>query len=196
MLITIEQLRVRVGLDSTDSSKDTEINAALAMSESLIENYLDRWLSEGTYTEQFTHEVNTHVSLKAYPLISIDSVTLDNGTGINYHFNTHNGLLFFDAIAAQHQLLITYTGGYGTTYPLPAALELGILLCFDQVWGSFNSQADGVTVGGVVKSIAADGASISFETGSGSTASDIYETDSGLPANVTSILRLFRREFC
>jgi hypothetical protein len=197
MTITIEQLRVRVGLDANDTSKDADIILVQGTANSLIEAYLDRWLTEDAYIEQFTHEVNGHISLRAYPIVAIDTVMSTSGRNVNYHVNIEDGLVFFDGISAEHQLTIEYVGGYGMTYPMPPGIELAILLTFDQVWAGMTATADNIGVmSGVVKSIAADGANISFDTSASGSASDAYDTDTGLPGNVIGMLRFYRREFC
>lgn len=199
MTITIEQLRVRVGLDSADATRDADIIAAQAIANNVLEGYLDRTLTEGQYTEEFVHCWNNHVSLKAYPLISIDSVAGAEPSRIfQHHHDSARGLLFFDGAVADHKMTVTYTGGYGATYPMPPALELALLLCFDQVWGTMNANADGVDgSGAIIKSISSDGANVQFDvSASGGALDSTYDDETGLPVSVVGLVRPFRREFC
>ena len=189
-MTTIETLRQRIGLQPTDNSRDTEILLAMGVTQGLLEAYLDRFLTQKTYTEKFTHISRSVISLRGYPVDSIISVT---GTDVPYHLDAEAGLVHFDGYVHSHEVTIVYIGGFDAD-AIPGALEYAYLAAFDMVWQS-NQSVGGALGSGVVKSVASDGARVEFfDPTSGGASAVGLDPESGLPVSVIGLLNLYRRE--
>lgn len=187
----MELLRARVGLPAGDTSKDAQIVQALTLAYEWLETYLNRCLVPGTYIETFTHLVGYTLSLSAFPVSVVNSVENENAQPVTYyHLDYGNGILHFDGFARAHQLTINYT----MDTP-PAALMVAILAVFDLLWASLFGSGSAVA-GGVIKSIASDGARVEFAVESSSGSSGAIDPITGLPMSVLGLLHIFRRELC
>ena len=196
-MIAIEQLRVRVGLLDNDASRDADILIARSYAQGIVEEYLDRWLDEGTYTEEFIHITQNTVSLKAYPIIAITSVQREDGSDIEYHIDARNGIVHFDGFVRDHRVVVVYDGGYGVQFAIPGGVEMAILMMFDHAWETFIKVAGSSSVGGgVIKSIQSDGARVDFDVSGDSGSGAGIDPGSGILYAALGLLRLFRRELC
>jgi hypothetical protein len=189
----LELLRVRVGLAPDDASKDGEITAAYTGALSWIEQYLDRFMEAGTYSETFVHVASNKLSLKGYPVEEILSMTADEMSGppLAYHVETKNGLVRFDGFAVAHEITVEYDA----EPEISGAILAALLALFDVVWNSFNSTSSEVE-SGVVKSITSDGARVEFDVSGGSSSFGAVDPASGMPSAVAAMLHLYRRESC
>jgi hypothetical protein len=187
----LEMLRVRVGLAADDPSRDDEITAAYLGALSWIEQYLDRFMEAGTFTEKFTHVASNKLSLKGYPVESVASMTADDMSGppISYHVEASNGLIRFDGFAVAHEITVVYDADPQISGAILAAL----LALFDVVWSTFNSSSSEAEAG-VVKSITSDGARVEFDVSGGSSSFGAVDPSSGMPSAVAAMLHLYRRE--
>jgi hypothetical protein len=186
--LTINQLRVRVGLTDTDAGKDAEIDLAFATAVDILEVYLDRKLRLGSYVENKIHFFGTAISLAAYPLAidpttSAPMVALSPSKG--FHADPGTGFIHLDGYTWEHKIEVRYDGGYDT---LPPMLMIAFLAVFDSAWGTMFE--GGVTGAGVVSRITVpDVGTISYDTGVSGGASD-----AGLiPAGVVSMIQPYRR---
>lgn len=187
----LELLRVRVGLDADDDSQDAAISTTYIAALSWVEQYLDRYLEAGDYTEAFTHFAGHVASLRGYPVTAVASVTQDdNAEAVPYHLEARNGLVRFDGYAVAHELIVTYTAAPELT----GALQVALLGVFDVVWMQLNATVTTDAGEGAVKSITSDGARVEFDVAGG--AGGAIDVSSGLPSAITSILNMFRREHC
>lgn len=192
--LTIEQLRVRVGLLATDATKDTLIDQAFAGALDAIEVYLDRKLTLDVYTETLTHFFGAVASLRAYPL-AMDPLTYEPvvsiqeaGMALPFHADVETGLVHFDGYIRRHAIKIDYTGGYDT---LPSGLMIAMLMAFDVMWSSVNG--GGAVGSGVVSRITVpDVGTISYSTGGGGGVTG-YNDVGLLPSTVVSMLEPYRR---
>lgn len=188
-----ELMRVRVGLDSADTSKDAEIDAALIIAKDIIEDYLDRKLEYAVETEAFIHENGATLSLIRYPIDSIGSIAGTTGYAVNaYHVNKNNGLVFLDGHYRAHEMTVTYTGGYQT---LPGALEMALLSVFDRVYGNLFDVGN-ISVNDAIKTIKAGDLSITYEgaTTLYTNATEGMPVNEFLQPNIIGLLSLYRRE--
>lgn len=202
--LTPEQLavlRVRVGLADDDTSKDTQIQAAMDAAMSLAEEYCDRKFEykEG-YVEEFCLNSDYSVSLDRYPLKEITSITVMDGSSVTpdyYVKDKKTGLLYIPGYAGDADLKVTYSGGHET---LPADVWMALLMIFDNTFKELSSTSGSgasATISGDVKAISVpDVGRIEFE--SSSWGSDTMATSPWglIPSNATSILWWHRREFC
>jgi len=192
-VVPFEVLRQRIGLAATDNSKDVEIEVVYQMTISWLEEYLDRFLVAGTYTEQFVHKSGNNISLRGYPIVQVVSVTGDSGQDItHYHIKKSNGVMYFDSQVIAHELLVQYE----MSDPLIGPLYLAVLILFDQMYASFSTAGGGAAGGGVIKAISSDGARVEFDTGSSGTSASGVDVETGVPASILGILNMFRRERC
>ena len=193
MIYSIEFFRQRIGLDSSDGSRDADIEVALSTAFGFAELYCDRKFEWQAESETFTHFVGDVVSLIRFPLTDIIDVT---GTELEYHFNAMTGLIVFDGCVRAHELIIDYEGGYHDTalpehpYTWPPALAFALLVIFDNCWSALNGQSSSVATG-MVKSIKAGAdLGITYETANATT------NDYGglIPAAAAAHLNLLKRE--
>lgn len=190
MMILIEDLRTRIGLDSADSSRDVELQAAYDIALAMIENYCDRKFELKPDTEYFTHRAAYSFSLRRYPIIQITAVTdsINPNIKMSYHVDEDTGTLFFDGRYLTHKTQVDYEGGYDDT-TLPADLEWALLHIFDVVWADMDSTTGSGSTGAIKQAKIGD-LSLSFDTGSGSTS---LITDSFITSPIANILGNYRR---
>ena len=162
-------VRARVGLADTDTSRDAELEAALHMSLELMENYCNRKFAyEASASERFTHVSGGTVSLERYPIERIDNIVIADGSksAIGFHLEADTGLIHFDGHVHEHQMDVTYAGGYHT---LPFDLALALLMVFDGVWNGMSG--GGSVAAGAVESATITGVgTVRFNTGAASDA--------------------------
>lgn len=183
-------LRVRVGLQPDDTSKDPDISAIWGIATLLAEEYLDRFLRPGKYTEGFTHIDAKTVSLKGYPLTSMPVVTDHGGLrSIQFHVDGEKGLIYFDGEIVAHALSIEYDCAP------PKSVYLALAMLFDSLWSTAMASGGAVAAGGI-KSISSAGASITYFDPSSGGGSGGINSDSGLPSGVAAMLNPFRRTYC
>ena len=97
MLVTIETLRVRTGLDAADASNDSELTLYYSIALDILEVYCNRRFEYALDVEQFTHETGYSVSLRRFPLDGITSITNENGSTISmFHAHKETGIVEFD----------------------------------------------------------------------------------------------------
>ena len=154
----IEKLRVKAGLIPTDTSKDTELESAADVALSIAEGYCDRYFLKATQEETFVHILNRSVLLKRYPVESI--TTFD--PKFRYHIDMPVGAILFDGNVFEHELKITYEGGYD---PVPDDLELALMMIFEKV---YSSSIAPMSSGDSVKSAKIGDLSITYGAGEGS----------------------------
>jgi hypothetical protein len=203
LTLTPEQLtalRIRIGLDGADTSKDAEITAAYEVALGWVAAFLDRFLIAGTYQEVFTHKRGFSQSLKGYPVLTINSIVdTETGEPLNrsglstpgYHVAFENGVLYFDGGVSEHQFTVDYT----ISDPVVGGLFYAVLSVFDSVYAGTNGGGT-VIGGGVIKSISSDGAKVDYDTSSGGGGGSGTDLDTGLPSSVVGILQLYRRWQC
>jgi len=139
----MEDLRVRIGIEFDDPSKDPEITLAKDTAFALMGNYCDRdfILAVGN-VEKFTHLIGMTFPLRRYPVDTITSIVDDNGTAYTrYHINQNNGVVHMDDHGAYHELICTYTGGYDED-----ALPLDLLQAFYELFDQEYALVDGGAV--------------------------------------------------
>jgi len=144
----IEDLRVRIGLDSADTSRDDEINAAKDSAWALMGNYCDRIFPLATdIEEKFTHKVGMGLSLKQFPIVSITSIIDNLNNNITaYHEDALSGIIYLDFFGVFHFVTVLFSGGYDENL-LPADLLQAFLAVFDQEFelgegGAVSSSGD------------------------------------------------------
>jgi hypothetical protein len=167
MAYDIETARVRIGLDSTDTSKDAELTAAMGASLNFAEKYCDRFFMLKDEIAEEIHFTDKDVQLHRFPLVSITSINADGKPiAAEYHMEKTTGRVVFDSSICAHTLLVSYSGGYAT---LPSDLELALWKLFDAAWGLVSATASTAAVGGgAIKAISSSGARVEFDTSSGS----------------------------
>jgi hypothetical protein len=190
--VTMEMLRKRVGLVETDTSQDELIEASWIGATGLIEEYTDRWLVYGTYTEVITHFTGLTFPVKAFPISAVNFVRGDNTSDIAYHANKQTGVVYLDAYAAEHELSIEYDGGYQA---LPAAIMAVLLPTFDAVFASLGSSGGTSSAGKEIKSVTLDSVgTVSYFNSADASGSG--ESFGLIPSNLIGMLTPFIRYKC
>ena len=134
--VPIETLRVRVGLESTDASRDDDITAASDLALSLMANYCDRYFDQVLGDQEgFTHLHGFSAPLKRYPIVQVTGIVDQDAkaVSIGYHINKVNGVIQFDGHVAFHEMVVTFDGGYAEG-EFPDDLLYAYYQVFDQHW--------------------------------------------------------------
>jgi len=191
--VPIEILRVRIGLDAADASKDDTIEQASETALALMGNYCDRRFPQVVdVLEFFTHITGLTIPLIRYPLVSITSIVDNNGTNISaYHIAAQRGIINLDVRGTFHELIVTYTGGYAEG-EYPADLLSAFYSTFDQEFAAVGGSSG---AGSVIQSVTVqDVGTVRFDTGSSSGSNDGGSVF--LPASAVAILSDYKRYKC
>lgn len=193
MLIPIETLRVRIGLDSADNSRDDELTLYYQIALAIIETYCNRKFEWQADVEKFTHKAGYGLSLRRYPLTEITAINGDeNNTAIRFHAHDESGVIEFDGYVISHVVTVEYEGGF-TELNVPADLKWCILQGFDLI---NQGETGNELTGAIVKSIASDGANIQYDLSASIGTAKALDLVSGLPSNTVAILDNYRRILC
>lgn len=189
----MESLRVRVGLDSSDTSKDDEITAVKDISFSLMGNYCDRYFPlKADAEEVFTHIVGATIPLMRYPINSIASIIDDKGQDQTlYHSENETGTIRFDHHIAFHQATVTFSGGYDED-ALPPDLLMAFYSVFDQEWALMEAGSSGGSSGDIQSVTVQDVGTVRYATSS----SDASNAGEFLPDRAKSLLENYKRLQC
>lgn len=191
MAFDLATARVRIGLSPTDTSKDSQLTAALNTATSLAERYCDRVFGySAAATEEFPLFAAREIQLSRFPIVTVSSVTADQTAISNYQIAKNAGMILFDGGSVSALLLsVTYAGGYQT---LPPDLELALWMIFDAVWPTIAGVSGaGSSSGSISRVTIPDVGSISFDTGAAQTG-----LNGLVPDGAAAILDLYRRPSC
>lgn len=192
-MLTIENKRLRAGLSATDTTKDSEVNAAFSTALTIAESYCNRKFMFSVDSETFTRDDGIRLQLHRIP---VTKYTEPAGHEFTY-FAKKSGVALIAAAAAAETVTIDYEGGY-TDATIPADLELALLLIFDSTYASLKPSAAGggtVGAGGIESVTLKDVGTVRFATGSGSS-SNSSGVSGLLSSDAASILRFYRIEEC
>lgn len=201
MAITVEMLRVRIGLDPGDASRDTDLTAALAQATAICETYCDRRFALADDVEQLTPG-RYSLQVRRYPIVTVTSIT--NGLGealelAGVQVLKEQGLILRVGGGGADVFTVAYRGGYE---PLPVDLEYALLGAFDQVWATtpgWGAESGAQSTGDLQKISIVGVGSLDFASPTSSSASgDGGKQSAGqswgiLPVSVTSILSRYMR---
>jgi len=163
----IQTARIRIGLESTDTSKDVELTAAMEASLNYAEKYCDRFFMFQEDVAELIHFTSNVIQVHRYPITTVSSV-LGDGEPIaaTYHIDKRAGRLVMDGRVCAHELTVNYSGGYAV---LPADLEMALWRLFDSNWSVISATTSSTAVGGgAIKAISSQGARVEFDTSSAS----------------------------
>ncbi|RLC00591.1 MAG: hypothetical protein DRH90_18115 [Deltaproteobacteria bacterium] len=154
--VPIETLRVRIGLESSDASRDTDIQTASDTALALMAIYCDRYFDELIGgTEIFTHVSGETLGLKRYPVTQIQSMVDSNTNDVSaYHLGELTGIIHFDVPGRFHELTVVTDAGYAEG-EFPDDLMVAYYQIFDQqmlaieTGGQSASNIESVTVADV-----------------------------------------------
>lgn len=175
--------KTRLGI--TGTAQDTQLQNALDIALAWAENYCDRYFMYQGQEEVFTHYHGPTLSLKRYPIESINPNLPDN------HFDGNSGIVYLHNHITDHQIIVDYFGGYKT---LPADLEMALWGIFDSAWASVTSAGTAPAGGGAIKAISSDSQRIEYDTSGGAVVG--VDPVSGLPTLAASILNNYVRRKC
>lgn len=183
-------MRFWLKIPASDTSHDDYINAAINITTSLVESYLDRRLAYDTDKELFTDVQGHTLSLRRYPIEDILTSEKD------FHvIDKEKGLVHFNGIAVKGAIEIEYTGGYGDLYRMPEDLLLAMVNVFDSVYARISEGGGGgggVAAGEISRVTLADLGTVTYTTGADADSGGSGIADSPLGASVF-ILDLYRR---
>jgi hypothetical protein len=193
-LLTISELRTRVGLLATDLTKDAELTQCYSIALAIVEDYLDRKILRGVYTERF-FDVRYNALLKAWPVVSIDTIdgnapptdlVVDKALGVIRNVNWSNAE-------------VAYTGGW-LDADIPMAITLAISQVFDAIWFAtpgFGLVKASAVASGTVKKFSINGVSVEYvdPTSTSSSSSGNSASDTGfITVMMKGFLDPYRRE--
>lgn len=193
MPVTIEQLRVRIGLADNDATRDAEITEAMTAAFALMENYCDRKFDYAADKETETHFDGVTVSLRRYPIdhvISVKDYLLNDVA--RYHVDEKRGLVMFDDYrVTRHKLYIEYEGGYKPD-EFPEDLIQAFYPIFDQLMAT-GGGGGGLAAGAIQSVTLADVGTVRYATGA---AAEAAASGQGfLPASSAMLLDAYVRKF-
>ena len=203
MIIPIEDLRKRIGLEPDDPSKDTEITEAWTVAWAISESYLNRRLDyEATWLEVFTHFEGYVISLERYPVCAIETIVPVDGGTFKYHLESLTGLIHVDGRIKQHGFTITYSGGYHEDtagdpcpYIFPADLMVAIKQIFDGIYADQEAGAPGLSSENIQSITINDVGTIRWG-GSGAGGAGGAGSIGYIPSTSVAIMSPYKRELC
>lgn len=139
--VPIEDLRVRIGLDPADASRDADITAASNLALSMMANYCDRYFDQVVGDEEsFTHLRAETAALKRYPIVEVTAIEDQDARAITttYHLGRYTGTIHFDGHVRFHEMKVTFTGGYAEG-EFPDDLLYAYYQIFDQQMEAIDS---------------------------------------------------------
>jgi hypothetical protein len=145
MSFDIQSARVRVGLESTDTSKDPQITGALNAALSIAENYTDRFFVFKEEEARFYYDSSNVYTLKRYPISEILELKDSDGSFPEYRVHKLFGRLELKNYNRSEDLFVRYTAGYA---PFPADLELALWGIFDATFASIDKAMSGEGITG------------------------------------------------
>lgn len=140
MLVTLEQVKERLGIDPSDTTHDAFLTQQIEAATDLIENYCARKFEQSTQKELIRNPNNT-LNLIRFPLEEITSITTSRGDTIpseNYKIEFPLGRVFWSMNGCRWNndclLTVEYTGGFD---PVPYDIQEVVI---DIVSGRYYSQ--------------------------------------------------------
>jgi uncharacterized phiE125 gp8 family phage protein len=113
-LATVAALKAELGISGTD--KDTALEAVLDRVSAAIATYCGRVFAREQVRETLVHRITPReILLSRYPVVSLDSVTLDDATVevSDYTLDKDVGHIFAGTLGtAGSRIVLTYTAGY------------------------------------------------------------------------------------
>jgi hypothetical protein len=155
--------RVRIRLAATDTARDAELAAVMALSLAAVEHYTNRFIGQKTGEEEIVIPLyGTRIQLHRLPVQQITSITSVHGATIaDYHVDRRAGLLRFPFFCA-HEVSVVYDGGL-----IDDVLLFALWQVFDSAWAATTGAAS-VSTGAAIKAISSDGARVEYDTGGAS----------------------------
>ena len=206
-------LRIRIGLQPDDDSKDLLIEQAYMAALAMCETFCDRWFEfKVGQVEQFGPTRTRSLLLRRYPVLQVTSIVTGMGESLpltNYSLLQEAGIVMGVApwlvtwtapvpgiwMPGDPAYTVTYDGGFD---PLPPDLSLAVALGFDAVW--YATPGAGALPGQAnlpVKSVSVVGVgSMDFDASGSGSGSGHTDGASGswslLPQMATDILQRYK----
>lgn len=205
--IDIEVLRVRIGLEPDDASRDADIDAAMAITLDMIEEYLDRKLLFEPDVEELFGPLR-HILVRRWPIDAVTPIVITHYDGMGsttiyestqFQTDRFNGIVHLCGYHQGFPLKIEYSGGL---QEFPSSLEWAFLQVFDAIWASdpaFGGSAGGdVWTEGAIKKVSLVGiGSVDLGASSGGTGTGgdgISDPWSLISSPVIDLLNRYRRQ--
>jgi hypothetical protein len=191
---TLAEIKVALGIDPTDTSKDAAITQGMAATIAMIESYLGRGIAYDPAAVQTFEPIDTRdpkLFLDRFPVESVASVVIDGGAVTGWRLYARQGVIDLgrgccrgprDCCDAEPVIVVTYAAGYQDDAWPPDLLE-AVLRAFYGRWNASGGSYANATAGaGSVKSWSADGLSISMNdaassSGMGDSSKDVIPPD-------------------
>jgi len=122
-VVTLDELKRFLSVDTTDTSEDTFYQELLDRAEQKIGNVFGGALSQNTYTE--TYDFDRIIYPRHYPVVSITSLTIDGVAqtdGVDYF--SYDYIVLMNE-GERKSVEITYTAGFN---PVPDDIKQAIIL--------------------------------------------------------------------
>ena len=206
---TVDTIKILLGIDPTDTSKDAAIAVLLAACVAMLENYCSRTFQNGDYVEEFEplSARDPTLMLSAWPVQTINSVTRDGVALTDYRLYPNTGMLrqwVNGSIAyrppgagwsswswwwcGDHaaSIIVDYVGGYPDD-AWPADLVGVLLSLFGARWralGGDGNPANDTTGRGAIKAFTVDATRIEYDLGDSSTGAVIGVETGEIPPDL------------
>jgi len=147
-LITLADLKLALGI--TDTSEDTELQAAITFQSQIITDYCNRRFGLAQALETFTFDRGENVrtrealTLSLYPVTSVTDVSISGTSTTDYSFDPPSGRLWLPYTYEYWQsgyywygygpnpIAVTYSGGYTLPAQSPARLQRAVIEAINQ----------------------------------------------------------------
>jgi hypothetical protein len=191
----LELVKYYIGIPAADVTRDAEINEAITLARNLIDQYAGRPIFEGAVTDEIEYP-NGAVTLSGWPIISINTITLDGVAQVvaDYKVDSDVGILY--ALADNRRntkpitgsfLSVNYISGFGD--PPPQWLTDVSSLTAAQIISS-KASAQSIASGAIKSQEIAGVYKVSYETSSSSSSSDGNNNYGQIPEAALDILNI------
>lgn len=141
--VTLAEVKQYLRVDASETAFDAEITALIGAARDEVETYLNRSLIRRTVAVTM-NIANGDAALPYAPVVELTAITDIDGNAMDEsNYMIKGDVLKISSYLGYSQLSLTYTAGYTTEKPVPAAFKLGIkkLIAFDwQHKGDDNTQ--------------------------------------------------------
>src|SRR5262252_5843260 len=196
-LITLADLKLALGI--TDTSEDTELQAAITFQSQIITDYCNRRFGLAQAQETFTFDRGENVrtrealTLSLYPVTGVTDVSISGTSTTDYSFDPTSGRLWLPANQyvygawqfygfGPNPIAVTYSGGYDLPEQSPARLQRAMIETINQGRQSGNRDPS-------IREVQHGDTRITYVSPSFSTGS----SGQHLTASVTDLIQPYRR---
>ena len=192
MLLTLEDIKIRLGIESTVTTYDAALTAAAPQVTEWFENYCLRGLAEQVDDVEVLYAA-PRIGLFRYPISEIKAFTYGTTEvyAQSYQIDAKAGQIITGWTNSRNQVTVTYTGGYAQDAVPPDLAQAYARCCGDVA--SVPASGMNVTGSAPLKSLGLGSGAlvVSFDNGTAAAAYDTSDSPAALDPYVF-VLRRYR----